>query len=365
MDNTGRLSRRMRVKPVLERPYIATVTVVISCYNYAHYLPQAVLSCTEQDGVDVDVIIVDDASTDSSLSVARSLAETHANVSVLAHSQNKGMVETFNDGAKAATGEFLVRLDADDLLTPGSLARATLVAQNYPSVGLVYGHPIHFSTETLPKPRTKASGWTIWPGLEWLEDRCLSGKNVITSPEVLMRRSLVQELGYQAVLRHTPDMELWLRLSAFADIAYVHGADQAWHRDHEESMSAMEVDELLDLRERRETFEVLFQGPAGMANGVFRLPPLARAALANEALASARHEMDRSGRESALYSSYRDLAAELDPNITESPEWARLLRREKAGDMSLLSRYAAWTRRLRDRIRSELRWWHWQRTGVF
>ena len=68
------------------------------------------------------------------------------------------MVATFNDGAKTATGEFLVRLDADDLLTPGSLARATQLARAYPSVGLVYGHPIHFSTESLPESRKPGVG---------------------------------------------------------------------------------------------------------------------------------------------------------------------------------------------------------------
>lgn len=365
MDNTSvRLHRRIRVRPLLDRPYRPTVTVVISCYNYAHYLPQAVQSCISQRDVDVDVIIVDDASTDDSLAVAEGLSRAHANVSVVTHSQNKGMVETFNDGAKVATGEFLVRLDADDLLTPGSLSRATLVAQNYPSVGLVYGHPIHFSGVTLPKARERATAWTIWPGTEWLRDRCLSGRNVITSPEVLMRRALLETLGYQSQLRHTPDMELWFRLSAFADVAYVQGADQAWHRDHEASMSAKEVDDLVDLRERHETFEVLFDGVASNVEGVSDLRSTAIHTLATEALLSAQHEMDRGAEGSTLSVSFRELAREIDPLVATRPAWARLIQREEAVGTLPGSRFIPWARRLAGRIRAGLMWWRWHRTGV-
>ncbi len=120
----------------------ATVTVVIPCYNYARYLPAAVASALSQHAADVDVIVVDDRSTDDSLAVARELADADARVRVIAHESNAGPVQTFNDGLAAARGEFLVRLDADDMLTPGSLRRALAVMQHFPSVGLAYGHPI-------------------------------------------------------------------------------------------------------------------------------------------------------------------------------------------------------------------------------
>lgn len=365
MEHTEQgVARRVRVRPATARLYVPTVTVVVSCYNYAHFLPQAVRSCLTQQEVDVDVIIVDDASTDSSLTVATSLAHSHSNVSVLAHKRNKGMVETFNDGARAATGEFLVRLDADDLLTPGSLSRATLAAQTYPSVGLVYGHPLHFHASALPVPRTRASAWTIWPGLQWLEDRCRSGKNVITSPEVLMRRQLVEELGYQAPLRHTPDMELWLRLSAFSDVAYIHGADQAWHRDHHDSMSAKEVDELVDLRERWEAFEVLFSGPAAARPEAACLRAQAVKTLVAEAMATARHELDRGAGRSPLYLFCLELAQSLEPSITAGAEWDRL-GQLACGKNSPRLRLESTANRTLGRIRSELQWYRWHRTGVY
>jgi glycosyltransferase involved in cell wall biosynthesis len=341
----------------------ATVTVVVSCYNYAHYLPQAVQSCLSQRDVDVDVIIVDDASTDSSLSVARGLAAQNRNVSVLAHSSNKGMVETFNDGARAATGEFLVRLDADDLLTPGSLARATQVARAYPSVGLVYGHPIHFSTAVLPEPREEARAWTIWPGGDWLKDRCRTVQNVITSPEALMRRSVIEGIGYQAALRHTPDMEFWMRIAAFADIAYVHGADQAWHRDHPGSMSATEVDGRTDLSDRFDAFEALFTGVARDMPGSAELFRQARMALVNEALYTARLEADRGLHDRGLFQAYLDFAKDLEPGIEHSAAWQGLIRRTRNRRSPV--RPLPLFRRLHGRVRSAVNWHRWHRNGVF
>jgi hypothetical protein len=355
----------MTIRPRENSVAPATVTVVISCYNYGRYLRQSVQSAVSQDGVHVDVIIVDDASTDNSVEVARELAAIHTNVKVLAHEDNQGVVKTFNDGARAATGEFLVRLDADDLLTPGSLKRSVRLARAYPTLGLVYGHPLHFDGDSLPHPRLDASAWTVWPGRDWLRDRCRSGVNVISSPEVLMRRSVLEQIGYQAPLKHTHDMELWFRFAAFTDIAYIHGADQAWHREHSGSLSAREVDELVDLRERREAFDVLFDGPAGGVKGAATLRREATQALLNESITTARHELDRGAGASPLFTFCLELAQELDPSVVRSSVWRRLNRRAEVTDVPPWTRFGSLARRGLARAASELRWWNWHRNGVF
>lgn len=342
-----------------------TVTVVISCFNYARYLGQAVHSAVSQNGVAVDVIIVDDASTDDSLDVARKLSAEHPSVQVLVHASNQGVVRSFNDGAMTATGEFLVRLDADDLLTPGSLRRSVALARAYPSVGLVYGHPLHFSGDMLPPTRSKAASWTIWPGREWLRDRCRSGINVITSPEVLVRRAVLEEIGYQAPLRHTHDMELWFRIAAFMDVAYIHGADQAWHREHSGSLSAREVDDFVDLEERKKAFDVLFGGPAGRVSDAPSLRSEATRALVNEALGTARHELDLGRGSSRLYSSCLDLARQLDPDVVRRPLWRRLTNTARSTSAYRWFRATALARRMHGRLKSQLKWNRWHRNGVY
>jgi glycosyltransferase involved in cell wall biosynthesis len=259
--------------------------VVIPCFNYARYLPTAVASALSQEGVAVDVVVVDDASTDGSLEVARALAAADPRVTVLHHETNAGPVGTFNDGVARATGDYLVRLDADDALTPGSLARATALAEAFPAVGLVYGHPLHFSGQELPAARTRVRGWTVWSGESWLRHRCAEGVNCITSPEVLMRTSVVREVGGQRDLAHTHDMEMWLRLARAADVAYVEGPDQAWHREHSASLSAREVDVLTDLAERAAAFTTLLTDGLGDAERDAQMLALARTSLAGEAVA--------------------------------------------------------------------------------
>ncbi len=76
-----------RPRPLSTRP---TVSVVVPCYRYGHFLPAAVASVLDQDGVDVDVIVVDDASTDGSADVARGLAAADGRVRVLVAHDERG-----------------------------------------------------------------------------------------------------------------------------------------------------------------------------------------------------------------------------------------------------------------------------------
>lgn len=282
---TLRVLDQVRGAAVDQRPARPpTVTVVIPCHDYERYLPAAVGSALSQGGVAVDVVIVDDASTDGSAEAARALAAADARVAVLVNDRNRGPVETFNRGLAAATGEYLVRLDADDLLTPGSLARAAALAERYPGVGLVYGHPLHFSTPEPPRHRDRATSWTVVSGLSWLELRCELGVNCITSPEVLMRTSVVAAVGGQRALAHTHDMELWLRIARESDVGWIGGSDQAWHREHAGSLSAG-LDRMADFRERARAFELLFTDGRGERERDRRMLGLARSSLADDALA--------------------------------------------------------------------------------
>ncbi|WP_448059295.1 glycosyltransferase family 2 protein [Cellulomonas hominis] len=362
-----RPARRVRVRPRALGGGAATVTVVVPCHDYARFLPAAVGSVLGQKGVTVDVVVVDDASTDDSLAVAHALARADARVRVLEHPVNQGPVRTFNDGLALATGEFLVRLDADDLLTPGSLARSVALARAYPTVGLVYGHPVHFVTSGPggtdgPAPgsaRTRARSWTVWPGHEWLARRCAEGHNVITSPEVLMRSAVVARVGGQQPLAHTHDMEMWLRVAAFSDVAYVGGADQAWHREHAASLSARKVDQMVDLRERLAAFDTLFAGLAREVRGASGLHETARRALALEALGRLRYELDRGRRPPGLADELLGFARGAWEPVVDEPQWDRLRRRVADGRDPLGRKVAATARvgwaRVDDRLRTR-RW---------
>lgn len=356
------VSKRLRVKPWEAGWRRPTVSVVIPCYNYARYLTAAVESALSQPGVDVDVIVVDDASNDESLNVARQLTSKDSRVRVIAHEKNLGPVKTFNDGLTLAKGEFLVRLDADDLLTPGSLRRATDVMLAFPSVGLVYGHPLHFTGDRLPPSRNNAKLWTIWPGGEWLSDRCRSGYNVITSPEVLMRRSLLARVGGQRDLAHSHDMEMWLRLSAYSDVAYIHGADQAWHREHHKSLSSG-VDSIMDFHERRAAFNVLFASVEEDMPATTKLRAQASLALAKYCIEAACRLYDHREVDIQKVKLLSNLAEELVPNLETVPGWAGLKWRKSVGPGRAACHPIFLTHRLSRGLLARWKRMRWHRLG--
>jgi len=344
----------------------ATVSVVIPCYNYARYLREAVDSVLSQDGVEVEVIVVDDASTDESVAVARSLAEGDHRVRVLVNSINCGAVKTFNTGLAAVHGEYIVRLDADDLLTPGSLRRSVAVLQQLPRVGLVYGFPIHFTGGILPPSRQTVRSWTVWDGRTWLATRCRDGTNTITAPEAVMRSSVVDRVGGQSDLPHAHDMEMWLRIAAVSDVAYVTGADQAWHREHEGSLSTTAAQPIQVLSTRRDVFDELFSGRMIDIDGGAELHGDACRTLALEALDHVRRQLEL-GMEPGEAREFLDFAASCSPEITATGDWKVVTRRvaRSSTRRPLIVTLGRKLHALKWRLRWRARYRRWTNSGEY
>jgi hypothetical protein len=305
------------------------VTVVIPCYGYGHFLRGAVASVLGQEAVDVQVVVVDDNSPDDTARITAELAAQDGRVQLVRNPVNVGHVRAFNRGLEESKGEFVVRLDADDLLTPGCLARAVAVFETFPSVGLVYGHPRHFVTPEPPVGRVGRVSWTVWDGERWLGERCRLGVNCITTPEAMVRASVFDEVGpLDTRLKFAQDMEMWCRASTVSDVAHVTGADQALHRDHEASMSATTGSGLLlDLRERRTVFDVVFDGPGSRLPRAAALHRTARRALADEAIEAAHHVLDRPAPDERYVADLETFAEETSPDALRTGRGARLVRR--------------------------------------
>jgi glycosyltransferase involved in cell wall biosynthesis len=234
----------------------STVQVLVPCYNYGRYLRQCVGSVLSQEGVDVRVLVIDDQSSDDTPEVCRSIAAQDARVEFIRHPRNKGHIATYNEGIARAQGDYFVLLSADDLLTPGSLARATGLMNRNPTVGFTYGYAKPVYGAELPPPRTDETGCSVWRGRDWIGSMCRSGRNFVMSPEVVMRMDIQKRLGgYSASLPHSADMEQWLRAAAMSDVGRVNGADQAYYRVHEQNMHRTVCSGLLfDLKARRDAF---------------------------------------------------------------------------------------------------------------
>jgi glycosyltransferase involved in cell wall biosynthesis len=280
------------VRVSLPRPATGTagVTAVIPCFNYGHYLPQAVASVLDQPGVDARVIVVDDRSTDDSLAVARALAAADPRITVIAHQENRGHIATYNDGLAAVDTEYVTLLSADDLVAPGALGRATALMAAHPRVGMVYGQPVEFVGSPPPGDRDGRAPytWTRWRGRAWTAVAARRGRCFILSPEVVMRTAVVREIGgYNPLLPKSGDLEYWLRTANRWDVGRVNGRVQAFYRQHEANMHATILPSMADdYRHRLLAFRYL----SGTDSA--HLVDRARRALAREALGVALRDLD-------------------------------------------------------------------------
>jgi hypothetical protein len=274
----------------------ATVSVVIPCYNYGHYLEEAVSSVLDdQEGVAVRVLVIDDASPDGSVEVAEKIAARDDRVEVIGHERNRGHIATYNEGLLGwADGDYCVLMSADDRLTPGALTRATALLEARPDVGFVYGHAIWFRTEeNLPTARTRVRDWSVWPGDRWLAERFRHARTGISSPEVVVRTSLQKQVGgYDPRLPHLGDAHMWLRLAAHANVGHVRGVDQAYYRRHPKNMSVA-YSPLTTFQQYRLMFDDVLEQCGDRLADPARLRAVARRQLAREALRTAARAYDK------------------------------------------------------------------------
>jgi glycosyltransferase involved in cell wall biosynthesis len=345
-----------------------SVDVVIPCYNYARYLRDCVQSVLAQPGVAVRVLVIDDASSDESAAVGEELAAKHTAVTFRRHALNKGHIATYNEGLLDwSTADYTVLLSADDMLTPGSLSRAVQVMEADKSVGMVYGPTVHFAREgELPVVKAEKFTYTQWSGAEWLSRRCRAGYNVITSPEVVVRGEIQRRVGgYDPALPHAGDLEMWLRIAAVSNIAYVRRVPQAFYRVHAKSMMrTVYRGSFVDLRQRKNVFDSFFDNHQSILKNAVLLQDLANRALAQEALWDACRAYDRDEVELCQAGELEEFALKAYVGAKDLPEYGALLRRRRLGSKlchrTQVFAPPAFVRRLRRWVLKE----RWKRRGV-
>lgn len=219
-----------------------TVTVMIPSYNYAQYLVECVTSALDQPGVNVDVALVENGSTDGSLALAEELASAHPNIRLVSYPDNQGIICSLNRCYAEVKGDYALLLCADDRLVPGALSRCVAFLESHPNVGMVYGPALDFPSIEAVDPRQLTGAQQtplLYDGVGWIDSRCRAGTNPIRTPEVLMRASTIAAVGGRLDPRcpHTSDLNMWLRLASKGDVAFLPGPPVAMYRRHAENHS--------------------------------------------------------------------------------------------------------------------------------
>lgn len=127
---------------------MAKVSIIVPSYNLAEFLPETLRSVLNQRFTDWECIIVENGSADDSLAVARDFSGRDKRFRVEALPVNEGVAVARNKGLSMAEGEYILFLDADDLIAPEYLYDCVKALEADPALTLVYGQAVRFGAET-------------------------------------------------------------------------------------------------------------------------------------------------------------------------------------------------------------------------
>jgi hypothetical protein len=188
------------------------VSIVTPSYNQAAFLESTLQSVLRQEGVDLELLVVDGGSTDGSLEIIRRYADPLA---WWVSEPDSGQAEAINKGLQRAKGEIVAWLNSDDLYLPGAVAQAAAALEAHPQAGLVFGDALTIDAQGHPLNRLTFGDWGL---SEFMSFR------IICQPAVFIRRAVLDVSGlldpsYHFLLDH----HLWLRIASLAPVIHVPG----------------------------------------------------------------------------------------------------------------------------------------------
>jgi glycosyltransferase involved in cell wall biosynthesis len=191
------------------------ISVVVPCYNAARYLESAIASLQTQTFSDFEIIAVDDGSKDNTKAILETLAARDARLRIISR-PNTGIVGALNDGIAAARGEFIARMDADDLCLPTRFENQIAFLRAHPDcvalgTSVIFMDADSYSVKRVPRETSS----------EKIEAALLAGDGgALIHPTVTLRKSAVDQVGrYRKEAQYVEDVDLFLRLARIGKLA--------------------------------------------------------------------------------------------------------------------------------------------------
>jgi glycosyltransferase involved in cell wall biosynthesis len=201
---------------------MAKVSVIMPCFNHATFLAESAQSVLRQTHGELELILVDDRSTDHSWSVIEALARSDSRVHAVPHQRNEGQSAARNNGLRLATGAVVAFCDADDVWEPDKLVKQLDFLASHPKFGIVYCDAtiVHETGEDAgqrfsdlyPTP-ARPSGDLFLTLLE---------RNFINIAGVAVKAECCRRIGgFDQRIRNVEDWWYWLQLSREYLFGYV------------------------------------------------------------------------------------------------------------------------------------------------
>ncbi|MBQ2244450.1 MAG: glycosyltransferase [Oscillospiraceae bacterium] len=182
------------------------ISVVMAAFNAEKYLREAMDSILAQTYGDLELIVLDDKSTDGSLQILKEYAAADPRVVVLENEQNMGLTKSLNKGLAVAKGEYIARMDADDISVPDRFAKQVAFLDSHPDYSFVSCIGRYIDEEG------REEQLRLFP--ETHEEICAMMPKVdaVMHPGVMFRREDIARIGnYCEDFRVVQDYDLWFR----------------------------------------------------------------------------------------------------------------------------------------------------------
>ena len=215
---------------------VPKVSILLPVYNAANWLRDCLNSISQQTFHDFEIIAVNDGSTDDSLSILYKFQQFDKRIQVHTFTENQGIVAALNTAFDKAEGEFIARMDADDIMPADRLKLQTQYLLEHTQAGVVSGRVEYLGDSEANLGYYRYVQWlnSIYSAYEIRLRRFI--ESPVAHPSVMMRRNILPKTVYRKG-NFPEDYDLWLRLLESG--AEIHKIDEVvlrW-RDHPERIS--------------------------------------------------------------------------------------------------------------------------------
>lgn len=184
-----------------------TVSVILPAYNAERFVGDAIDSILAQTYHSLELIVVDDGSTDNTSKILRGYGKR---LRVITNERNEGIVKSLNSGIATIKGEFIARQDADDISTPTRIEKQVSYMRDNPDCALLGTARVRMSEDGAIRKYAKQSQVIERPTLADMQQR-----NLFVHGSMMMRKAVLQTIGnYSPIFHHAEDYELWMRFLA-------------------------------------------------------------------------------------------------------------------------------------------------------
>lgn len=209
------------------------VSIVIPSFNHAHFLGQCIESVLAQTVSEWELIIVDDASTDESVELARGYDD--ARIRLYVNDQNLGTYGTQNRGLELARGEIIAILDSDDFWSPTKLERQLALWSKYPSAVFCYARgAVAGGDETIPASYDPHKDWPTSEVQDLLP--LLVHENRVLASSLMFKKGAVR---FEPTLRYSGDWLAMVQLASLGGGLFVDEVCCFWRSHPDQSSRKM------------------------------------------------------------------------------------------------------------------------------